>query len=184
MRVEDVRVEQVQRVVQHRVPDVGDLPGGAHRIAEVGRDAAGHVQHERPAREHGERDAGDDHPEDLLGAQLRRGRPARPPHVGVAGGAAVRVRAGVLAEHGLTPVRRRRGARDCGGSGRRTRGAGDPGAHRLLVFATAGSAQHTGAAFRTTPPATPAIGSSATLWRTGPRPMCQSEQRICVTLAG
>ena len=77
MRVEDVGVEQVQRVVQHAVADVGDLPGRAHRIAQVRRDAAGHVQHQRPARQHGERHAYDDHPDDLARAQLGRGQPAR-----------------------------------------------------------------------------------------------------------
>ena len=71
VRIEGVGVEQVQRVVQHRVTDVGDLPGCAHGIAEVGRDAAGQVQHERPAGQHRQRDAGENRPRDLGAAELR-----------------------------------------------------------------------------------------------------------------
>ena len=41
MGIEGVGVEQVQGIVQHRVPHPGDLPSGAHGIAEIGRDATG-----------------------------------------------------------------------------------------------------------------------------------------------
>ena len=37
MRVEGVRVEDVERVVQHRVTDPSDLPRGAHRVADQRR---------------------------------------------------------------------------------------------------------------------------------------------------
>ena len=73
MGVEGVGVEQVQRVVQHRVPDPRDLPGGADRVAEVGRDAAGHVQHQRPGREHRQRDARERHPRELARAPAGEG---------------------------------------------------------------------------------------------------------------
>ena len=75
VRVEGVGVEQVQRVVQHRVPDPRDLPGGAHRVAEVGGDPARHVQHERPARQHRQQDAGEDHPQQLRAPDRGRGGP-------------------------------------------------------------------------------------------------------------
>ena len=75
MRVEDVGVEQVQRVVQHRVPYPGNLPRGPHGIAEVGRDPAGQMQHQRPGREHSEKHPGECHPQDLGPTEGRRGRP-------------------------------------------------------------------------------------------------------------
>ena len=67
--VEGVGVEQVQRVVEHRVAHPGDLPGGAHGIAEVGGDPARQVQHERPAREHGQQHAREDHQGELATAE-------------------------------------------------------------------------------------------------------------------
>ncbi len=79
VRVEGVGVEDVQRVVEHRVPDPGDLPGGAHRVAEVGGDAAGHVQHERPAREHRQQHARQRDQRDLAAGERRGGRPAGRP---------------------------------------------------------------------------------------------------------
>ena len=76
VRVEGVGVEQVQRAVEHRVPHPRDLPGCADRVAEIGRDAAGHVQDQRPARENREQHAGEHDERDLTAAQRRRWRPA------------------------------------------------------------------------------------------------------------
>ncbi len=126
--IEGVCVEQVQRLVQHGVADPGDLPGGAHGVAEVRRDAAGQMQHERPRDEHGERDAGEDRPEDLAACELRRGRPA----------CGVRRRRATALDVTVALFGRGDAAWAHGLISRRVRGGGDPGAHRLLVFATRG----------------------------------------------
>ena len=77
MRVEGVRVEEVQRVVEHRVADPGDLPRGAHRVAEIGRDPARQVQHQRPRRHDRQQHAREHDERDLPAAERGRGRPAR-----------------------------------------------------------------------------------------------------------
>ncbi len=53
-RPERVRLPEVERVVEQRVPGPGQLPGGANRIAQVLRDAMARVKHQRPAHRHGE----------------------------------------------------------------------------------------------------------------------------------
>ena len=122
-----------------------------------------------------------DHPDEL---RARRAA-ARAPSAAGAGRRSPRRRrrcAPALAERGLAPVRRRRGARDWGGSGRRARGAGDPGAHRLLVFATAGI----GAAYGSRPPDNSPAPRDRPVRRSGASaalPLCQSARRICVTLS-
>ena len=119
MRVEGVGVEQVQRVVENRVADLGDLPGGAHGIAEIGRDPGRHVQHQRPGRQHREHDPGDDSHE----ARPRRARmTAREPSARCGSAIAPAVRRAAASG---ARARRRLGGR-LRGSRRRTRGLGTP----------------------------------------------------------
>ena len=167
--VEGVGVEQVQRVVEHRVPHPGDLPGGAHRVAEVRRDAAGQVQHQRPAREHRQRDPGERRPT-----------------------AARRVRAWARAPSGRR-ARAGRGARTCGAAAAAAPSSrarlGDPDGVRgglgtpVLIGCCGsvllGSAQHTRAVRRHVD----ALAAVCPSWRTGVALSGRSGEWICARLS-
>ena len=131
--VEGVGVEQVQRVVQHRVPHPRDLPGGAHRIAQVWGDAAAHVQDQRPAWS-----AAPAGCRPRPRTRSRANRAAATVPSGVAGSARARRRA--VAQPREAPADA--GARVRGSLGR----AGEAGAHARRCSTPRGSAQHTGAA--------------------------------------
>ena len=169
MGVEGVGVEQVQRVVQHRVPDPRDLPGGAHRVAEVGRDAAGQVQHERPAREDRQQHARERHPQQLCAPEPGRGRPA--------GGSPARVRmrrsAVLLAGAWVGRV-----LAELWSVGWRARRAGEAGAHRLLSFGAA----RIGAAYGSGP--APRVVAVCPSWRTDGALSGHFGEHICVRLSG
>ena len=146
MRIERVGVEDVQRVVQHRVAYPRHLPGGAYGVPEVGRDPAGQVQHQRPARDHGEQHAGQRHPGELRPPERRRGRPGfrsrrrvRPSQA--AGQRALARGTGGRAQRSggsaRIAVSRLGTGRGLGGGGRRAGRTDEAGAHPVFVSGAA-----------------------------------------------
>ena len=67
--VEDVGVEEVERLVQDRVSDPRHLPSSPHRIAEVRRDPARHVKDQRPARHDREQHTRQGRPDELCSSE-------------------------------------------------------------------------------------------------------------------
>ena len=161
MRVEGVRVEQVQRVVEHRVPDPRDLPGRAHRVAEIGRDAARQVQHERPGREHREQHAGR--------ARRARARGRRSTARAPSARGLPRPRLRTRRVRPPSASRRRRRASAGAAIPAGLRRAGETGAHGLRVS----GATRIGAAYGSAP---------ETLRRIGRRRVSARVARVCVRL--
>ena len=136
VRVEGVGVEQVQRVVEHRVTDPGDLPGGAHGSPRSGAMRLDMCRTSGQVVSTASATPGDDTQE-----------PISRPRIAATAPSARRARRALRAARAACPrraaaARVRRGRRGSAG----VRGAGDAGAQRLLVFAAAGIGAAYGAA--------------------------------------
>src|SRR5207244_3092474 len=73
-RPEDVRLEEVERLVDERVPVPGDLPGLDERIAEILRYVAAEMERQRPVHREREHAAAQDGERQLPASQWRHPR--------------------------------------------------------------------------------------------------------------